>query len=1076
MRHLALFRWIRGLLPACIIILLLLVTSALILITTVGIPTPLIRAVERELAKQEVFVRIDKIRVEFLDGFGFVARNIEVFDKKPAREGEPLVMVSRVKLDISMDSLFKGEVGVKDLKSVEVKGIFVSLPLKKDGKETTLRVEMKDLNGAVLFPTPGLADFSRFSWEFEGIRFSVQGRLRFPLPNKQERIQKREAMTQEDRENATAKRQDSVKELVNILEYIHSVKLPKEKKPTVSVNFDFNTSDLVSGRAFLSVRSPYIETRGYRFRDVNLDVAYQSGTISVENFSFRDRNGEFRWGGSYLLKNRSVVGRLKTNILWNPVIKAFLPDTKLPMGLKLTQGIGVSADMRMTLNEKTYIPETYQVTGDLSSRNFQMSGVDVKSISADFSVQNDKYFLDNVRLMLTDSELTGRFLYADDLVRTRFSSNIPLEIYLKLAREWGSAVKIPEGVTISGIPDINVEARIKLPSDKDGSPVVDASASVKCRDIAYKDVKFSKISLDAVYRNGEGSIPELIAQTEDGREFSCSGSYFDDLLTFKVKSDLPLNDWFTLISEWKESVTLPEELVISGIPEVEVEGKIKGLATRDKPLDIQNVRASLNLENISYRDVKFKTFALSGNYESGNIFLPNLSATMEDGRGVTVSGEMVDDQLAVNLKSTLLIGVLYKMIRDPNVQMHSDVMLYGKNGKLLCEATFKTNIKDFWNFEVTGSASTSDLTYNGVPVESGSTSFRYIPHILTLSDSKLVFPYTSYDMAGKERQTPRPTRGVMTLKKLVNYEKNSTLELIGLEANAYPEPVMQMFAPHIVPVLSQFRFHEVPYITGGGMIDIMDPNLSHTDLKLKFSTKGRVDYDFLKKTLKMSNASGRITIRREKFYLDDFQTNIWGGKGQGKIGAYISNKEGYDGSLKFINCNLKHVGATFGGKFEDAFTNANIDFSMMGSKTKDLKAGGRIELTEGNLLSIPFFGPLSTVFDDVFGFVPGVGGLVGSRINQASCDYYIDKGDFITKDFVATGNNMKITGIATVNLDKVSLNMSIRVDFKSLIGLILKPISIPFGGLFEFRGEGPLENPSWYPTPFSGAYSEGQKK
>ena len=1076
MRHLALLRWIRGLLPAFVIILLVLISAILIVITTIGIPGPLIRTIERELAKQDIYVRIDKVRVEFFDGFGFVARKIEVFDQTPGPEEKPLVLITRVKTDVSMDSLLKGDIGLKDLKGIELKGIFVSLPFHEGGKASQVRLQMKDLNAEVVFPALGLADITLSANDLEGIEVVMQGRLRFSLPKGEDKRPRRSELSPEQVAQMQSNREKKTRQIVQVLEYIHALKFPEDKKPRIKLKFDFNADDLISGRAFLTVNSPFIGANGYRFNDVNLEASYQSGTISVENFSFRDRMGELKWEGSYLLSNRRLSGRLDSHILWNPVIKAFFNNAPLPLGLKLTQGIGVSAVMKMTLAKDTYIPDEYQVLGELGARNFRVSGLDVRRLSADFSIQNDKYYVDNMKLVLPDSELTGRFLYADDLIRGQISSNIPLETYLTLAREWGTIVDIPRDVTISGIPDIKAEARVKLSPDKMTPPVVDVSATVRCKDIAYKDVKFSRIMLDAVYRNGEGMVPSFVATTEDGRELALSGKYNNKILSVKAKSDLPLGDWYRLISEWKESVTLPEGLVIQWSPEVEVEARVKDILDKDKSPALLDARLSLLCDDISYKEVKFKTVSVTARFDEGNLFIPGVSVTKEDGRGVTVTGELVKDDLKVALKSTLLIGDFNQMFSDPNLQMHSERMVFGKNGKLECEAVFKTNIKDMGNFEVTGSAVTSDLTYNGVPVEQGSTSFRYVPLVLTLNDSKLSFLYPSYDMAGKERKTLRPSRGDMSLKKLINYEKDSTLELVGLDAHAYPELVMQMFAPHLVKDLQPYRIHEVPYITAGAVSDIVDPDLTHTDLKLRFSTKGRVDYDFLKKTLKMSEASGRITIRREKFYMDDFSAKIWEGQAKGRIGAFVAKREGYDGSLKFVNCNLKNVGETFGGKFENAYANANIDFSMMGSKTNDLKASGRIELTEGDLLTIPFFGPLTTVFDGVFGFVPGVGDLVGSRINQASCDYNIVNGDLVTQNFLATGSNMKITGVATVNLDKISLNMSIRVNFKGFLGILLKPISIPFGGLFEFRGEGPLENPSWYPTPFSGAYSEGKKK
>jgi hypothetical protein len=53
-----------------------------------------------------------------------------------------------------------------------------------------------------------------------------------------------------------------------------------------------------------------------------------------------------------------------------------------------------------------------------------------------------------------------------------------------------------------------------------------------------------------------------------------------------------------------------------------------------------------------------------------------------------------------------------------------------------------------------------------------------------------------------------------------------------------------------------------------------------------------------------------------------------------------------------------------------------------------------------------------------------------------------------------------LTGDGTLNLSDRQLDFIMRMNARGLLGLITLPLR-PFYGLFQFRGTGPLADPTW---------------
>ncbi|MFN9025162.1 MAG: AsmA-like C-terminal region-containing protein, partial [Akkermansiaceae bacterium] len=108
------------------------------------------------------------------------------------------------------------------------------------------------------------------------------------------------------------------------------------------------------------------------------------------------------------------------------------------------------------------------------------------------------------------------------------------------------------------------------------------------------------------------------------------------------------------------------------------------------------------------------------------------------------------------------------------------------------------------------------------------------------------------------------------------------------------------------------------------------------------------------------------------------------------------------------------------------------------------------------LFSVPIFGPLSTVASKVVNDKR----LGHEKADSAFCNFTIDKGIAKIRDFETSTTSVKFTGDGTVDLPAKTIDFTMRLNARGLLRLATIPL-MPFYGLFQFRGTGPLKKPEW---------------
>jgi hypothetical protein len=96
------------------------------------------------------------------------------------------------------------------------------------------------------------------------------------------------------------------------------------------------------------------------------------------------------------------------------------------------------------------------------------------------------------------------------------------------------------------------------------------------------------------------------------------------------------------------------------------------------------------------------------------------------------------------------------------------------------------------------------------------------------------------------------------------------------------------------------------------------------------------------------------------------------------------------------------------------------------------------------------------------------------RAKSAFCNFRIQDGVLRTGDFQTATTSLTFVGEGQVDLARRTLDMTMRMNARGLLGLITLPLR-PFYGMFQFRGTGPLKDPQWENVMFT-APSEQQKE
>lgn len=513
-----------------------------------------------------------------------------------------------------------------------------------------------------------------------------------------------------------------------------------------------------------------------------------------------------------------------------------------------------------------------------------------------------------------------------------------------------------------------------------------------------------------------------------------------------------------LLNAWL-GIEPPRGILFGGGQTVDAEGEFR---INEKNLPAIRMTGRVSCESVLLRGVRFDTVESAFSWADGDLFLRDMRLSRPDGEAtgkVLIQWPLVrlalDSTLPEQIYKPFFIGKpLEKVIADFTDRKNARVHVKLEGG-------FDATDPRSWAY--TGSGSVQNVSYKGVPVNHADCKLSLSHHELDFYDGTVVFDYRNYllrnDFDGPDQGTAKVGR--------IRYDAASkTVGVENVSGTIWAPPLVRLFAPKVADSLEAYRFHRPPLIKGAGVVDVTSQG--RTALDVSFESADEADYRFLGENLTLSQPSGEVTIRGPRVTIADLKLNAFDGpvacdfdfSGDGKL----------KGEMSWTQLSIPALTSTYGLHMKGGGTiTGRIEFTMTDAKVETMNGKGLFALEKTELFSVPIFGPLS----------PLIGGVLGDRragferAKSAFCNFRIKDGILTTGDFQTATTSLVFAGDGAVDLKERTLDMTMRLNARGLLGLITLPLR-PFYGMFQFRGTGPLKDTKWENVMFT-APGEAQK-
>jgi hypothetical protein len=481
-----------------------------------------------------------------------------------------------------------------------------------------------------------------------------------------------------------------------------------------------------------------------------------------------------------------------------------------------------------------------------------------------------------------------------------------------------------------------------------------------------------------------------------------------------------------------------------------------------------HVIGHLMAENLRFQGHSASRVETDVAWNGANVFLDNLVVTRPDG---TLRGRLLakPDVVRYDVSTDLRIGVWKGFFdKHPLGKVLADFSDRADT-KVGARISGRFNRHDHHDWTAKGEARATHMAYKGTPFREAGVKMNLNHDFLDFTEGEVDFDYANYAM---RKEHGGPMTGHAKVDRVRWDREPATLTLEGIEGNFWPAPVLRCFLPKVADHLEEYRFHTTPKLSGGGVIGLFERGSGKTDFRVNGSTAGQVSYKFVGKDLLLSGLKTKVQVKPRMTEVRDLSFDLFDGPVRGLFDILPGDgRTRVKGELDWTRLSLPELSMACGfEKKAKGFVTGRMDFEHHGEAAAGLNGDGLIALEEGELFSVPIFGPLSPVLSAVLanrkaGF---------QEAKDAFCTFRVKEGILSTDDFLTTTPSLVFTGDATADLNRTTLDMTIRMNARGLLGVITLPLK-PFYGLFQFRGTGPMKEPKWDNVMFTSP-PESQKE
>lgn len=590
---------------------------------------------------------------------------------------------------------------------------------------------------------------------------------------------------------------------------------------------------------------------------------------------------------------------------------------------------------------------------------------------------------------------------------------------------------------------------VDLSGDLYDTGSIQADFRIKAPSIEKKQYRLTDVSAEGSL---SGYLLEISSFSAKDTRGTVSGHadyhLYNSTGRFDIESSIDIP---RLLKSWLDA-PLKSELLIGGGQRIQAAGDVD---LSEPLLPKVNLTGHARCESVMFRGVAFDTLETWFSWQDGGLFLRDIKLTRPDG---IAEGKLLMEgsKIRIALHTTLPVP-LYEpfFIGQPLEKIIADFTENDKpSTEVFIEGSFDIRDRFAWNY--TGHGTVKNLSYRGVPVVSAGCSFTVNHHELDFRDGTVIFDYSDYAL---RRAFSGPKRGTATVGKIRYDAATKTVGVEGVKGEFWAAPMVRFFAPKVADDLERYRFHTPPSLSGSGVVDVTPQG--RTNLTVKFSTPGKADYEFLGKNVTLLEPKATVVMRNNEVRISGLSASAFDGTVAGDITH--SKKSNLNGELRWSKLAMPSLSSTYGFEMKGGgLLTGRIEFAITGGNVSTMSGNGLVALEGAELFSVPIFGPLSGVVSKVLddkraGF---------ERAKAAFCSFDIREGILRTRDFQSATTSVTFTGDGAVDLEGKTIDFTVRLNARGLLGLITLPLR-PFYGLFEFRGTGPINKTAWENVHFT---------
>ncbi|SHJ82006.1 AsmA-like C-terminal region [Rubritalea squalenifaciens DSM 18772] len=621
-------------------------------------------------------------------------------------------------------------------------------------------------------------------------------------------------------------------------------------------------------------------------------------------------------------------------------------------------------------------------------------------------------------------------------------------------------------------PDINLFLQGNLSAPEN----MELAFKVRSSDLSYKSYQMEQVDIEGDYKNDLITFDKLAFINQDD-DFSTTADF--DLIhkegRFKVNSSIHFQNFARQCFNYE----VASSLLITGGNYIQANGSFKLPANKNEKLNLKMIGHAV-LREFNYRGTLINQMESDFSWNNGDVYLDKLEIDHPEG---TITGRILikDDLTKFDAVSSLKARTFFPFLKNENLKRILSRIEFTEESKIRVTATGSINRNDPRDWESTGHGSFTNITYNGVALDSLSSDYNLNRASSDFFNIRAILDFRDYEL---RKQFGGSATGTVEVAK-IHFDRNEKyVDIDEIKATSWPSPVIRLFNTPAADHVESYRFHSPPTITGGGRIGTVKGS-QDTKLSLNVVANSTTDYNFLKRDLNLRGLKAKVIISPNLVEVNNLSARTFSGPVSGYVHVALPREKGdpshYSGRLQWDKLQLNQLGRKYElNNTKQGHLTGAFKFTGESTSVNKLNGHGNIALANGNMFSAPVLGPLSTLIDGVLSPVSKQK-MLHERAKNASCNFTVKNGVFYTRDLVSTTPNITFTGEGWIDLNRELIDLTIRMNYRGLMGLAevpMKIIELPFQalrtilsgkqvkGLRQFRGTGKLSDPKWRFTPF----------